>query len=505
MSTEIELKLRIVPKDIDKFLRHPLLQSATGTSQQLYNTYFDTTEHTLLQQGVGLRVRRIGDKRLQTLKTAGSGKSGLHQRQEWELEITGDTPDYTQFPEGALPDWCADKNHLEQIEALFITDFKRITWNLLVDGSDIEVALDQGIVKTETASCPISEIELELKSGSAAQLYQAALSLQKDLPLLIQNKSKAALGYALHQPKPLQFHKAGAVKLTPDMTAEQAGIFIIWHSLGQLQANEDMVLYGEDIEGVHQMRVALRRLRSCLNLYEPLIPKKTYTKYHRELKWMAGVLGVARDWDVFALSLQQMQEAAIQKSSIDFKGLNNLPKQVAEKQALAYIAVREALRSPRYSRMLLSLGKWLTQLRWRRKSAAEVLQRLDAPVIEFASQVLESHYQGIKRENLAQLDSEQLHQLRISIKKLGYGSRFFAKLYPSQLVRPYSKNLSCLQDELGILNDAHVAAYLLNQIGLDKNAPVRHFLTGWYAHQQATHYATLEKAWQTFIEQKIFW
>lgn len=503
MSTEIELKLRIAPKDIEQFLRRPLLQSATGTSQQLYNTYFDTTEHALLQQGVGLRVRRIGDKRLQTLKTAGSGKSGLHQRQEWEVEITGDTPDYAQFPKGALPDWCADKNHLEQIEVLFITDFNRTTWNLLVDGSNIEVALDQGIVKTETASCPISEIELELKSGEAAQLYQVALDLQEDLPLLIQNKSKAALGYALHQPKPPQFHKAGVVKLTPDMTAEQAYIFIIGHSLGQLQANEDMVLYGEDIEGVHQMRVALRRLRSCLNLYEPLIPKKTYSKCRGELKWITGVLGVARDWDVFALSLQQMQ-AQSQKYPINLKGANQLQKPVADKQAAAYIAVREALRSPRYSRMLLSLGKWLTQRHWRQNLEAEALQRLDAPVIEFASQILESHYQGVKRENFAELDSEQLHQLRISIKKLAYGCRFFAKLYPSQLVSPYSKNLSCLQDELGIINDTNVATYLLNQIELDKNAP-RHFLIGWYTHQQATHYAALEKTWETFIEQKIFW
>jgi triphosphatase len=503
MSIETELKLHIAPKYADKLAEHPLLQSATHqkASQHLYSTYFDTKEHALLKQGVGLRVRRIGDRRVQTLKTAGSGSGGLHQRQEWETDIVGETPEYSQFPEGALPEWCANKNNLEQIEALFVTEFMRTTWLVAIDGSEIEVALDQGEVKTPTASRPLNEVELELKSGSADKLFSVALTLQEALPLLIENQSKAAGGYALHQPKPPKYHKAGAVKLNPNMTAEQAFVHILWHCLGHLQANEDMVLYGQDIEGVHQMRVALRRLRSCLSLYEPLIPKKIFTKLRREAKWITDVLGVARDWDVFALSLEQMQQPDNNSS------LKNLPKRVANKKRHAYAAVRAALRSPRYSRMLLLFGKWLTQRRWRRKLEDDALSRLDSFVIDFASPILESHHQLVKKQgkNLVELSAEELHELRISIKQLAYGTRFFAELYPCFSVRPYTKSLKVLQDELGILNDGSVASGLLDQAGLDKKAPARHFFKGWYAHQQVTHFAQLEAAWQAFLEQKIFW
>jgi inorganic triphosphatase YgiF len=504
MSTETELKLHIAPEDTDQFRQHPLLQSASDSQQHqhLYSVYFDTPECKLLEQGIGLRVRHLGDKRVQTIKTAGSGLSGLHQRQEWENEIIRDTPDYAQFPVEALPEWCTQKQNQQQIEALFITDFWRTTWRLILDdGSEIEVALDQGEVKTKTKSFPLSEVELELKAGTPDKLYKIALAFQTDLPLRLENKSKAAKGYALHKPKPPQFHKASAVKLQADMNVEQAFEQIMWHCLGHLQANEDMVLYGDNIEGVHQMRVALRRLRSCLTLYKPVISKKNYAKFYPEVKWITGVLGVARDWDVFAFNLHTIQ------SQTNHLGLFDLQKQVTKFQTSAYAEVREALHSPRYSRLLLFLGKWLTQRRWRRKRDATALKALETPLPNFASQMLETYFQHIQKkgENFATLDPDELHKLRISIKKLTYGTRFFMALYPHDVIRPYAKKLARLQDELGILNDGNVATQLLNQAELEQNAPARHFLNGWYAHQHKTHFTQLESAWQAFLAQKMFW
>lgn len=510
MPIETELKLYIAPEDTDKFVQHPLLQSVSKkASQHLHSTYFDTPEYTLLQQGVGLRVRRIGDRRVQTIKTAGKGLGGLHQRQEWETDITGDMPDYNKFPEEALPDWCADQKNLSKINALFTTEFMRTTWQLLSDGNEVEVALDQGEIKTSTARHTLNEVELELKSGTPDHLYQIALILHDALPLRIENKSKAALGYALYKPEQLQLYKAGAVDLNSEMTAEQAFIHILWHCVRHLQANEEMVLHGSDIEGVHQMRVALRRLRSCLSLYKPLIPKKTYANLREDIKWITGVLGVARDWDVFTLSLQEIHSQN-NNSSLSAplqEDLEKLQKQVAELQARAYVNVRDALRSPRYTRLLLLLGQWLIQQSWRQQLKTKVLHRLDSPVSEFANQILESHYQHVCQQgtHLTQLNPEQLHRLRISIKKMAYGTRFFTALYPHELVRPYAKNLSHLQDKLGIINDGNVASDLLNQAGLDENTPIRHFLNGWYTHQHITHLAGLDSTWQVFLEQKIFW
>jgi len=511
MATETELKLHLDPADAGNLMWHPLLQSATckQVPQHLYNVYFDTAEQDLLQQGIGLRVRCIGDKRLQTIKTAGSGLGGLHQRQEWETEITGDKPDYTLFPKKALPKWCDDEQNISKIKPLFQTDFMRTSWVLLFEGSQIEVSVDQGEIKTEKASIPLSEVELELKSGEAETLFQVALILQKDIPLRIENESKAAKGYTLHQPKAPQFHKAGAMIVTPDMTAEQAFVHIVWHCLEHLQSNEDIVLHGEDIEGVHQMRVALRRLRSCLTLYQALIPKQSHAKLRKKLKWITQILGVARDWDVFALSLQNMQsqEHKLSLSPIIKKELEALQTTVSSHQIEAYVNVRDALRSQNYNRLLLSFGKWLTKRSWRRKLETTALENLEHPALDFANQILNQHAHSVKEQGktLAQLELEELHELRIAIKQMGYGTRFFTALYPRDLARPYTKTLSVLQDELGILNDGHVASDILNQAGLSSDTPVRHFLNGWYAHQQVTRLGNLEPAWQTFLEQPIFW
>jgi len=497
MSLETELKLYIAPKDCSKLMQHPLLQSSRTQTQQLYNSYFDTPKHELLQQGIGLRVRHIGKKRLQTIKTAGKAFGGLHQRQEWENEITADTPDYSKFPKEAL---AVNKKTLKQIEIIFTTNFQRTTWDLLLeDGSEIEVALDQGKVESKTAQCPLSELELEIKAGTPNQLYKVALSLQKDIPLIIENKSKAERGYALHKPKTLTFHKGGSVELNSKMTAEQAFIQIVSYCLSHLQANEDMVLYGENIEGVHQMRVALRRLRSCLNLYKPLISYETHTELRNEIKWISDVLGVARDWDVFLHNLQQIQSSTLQ----------NLKSTVVTLQTQAYVEVRQAMRSQRYSRLLLLLGQWLTERYWRKtlSSKANTLPDLDSPIKDFATKILSKYYQRVSKQgkNLSQLNSEQLHNLRITIKKMAYGTRFFTTLYPHKIARAYTKSLSNLQDELGILNDTNVANDLLDKAGLDNNAPARHFLKGWYAHQEMTHKNSLGKAWQAFLKIRLFW
>ncbi|MFK5969065.1 MAG: CYTH and CHAD domain-containing protein [Candidatus Marithrix sp.] len=451
---ETELKLLLNPKDIDKVKQHPLLQQQTD-SQQLYSIYFDTVEHDLLRNKIGFRIRHIGDKKVQTLKTAGSGIGGLHTRQEWETFITSDTPDYEKIPAAAL---SYLPTNFASIKPIFITDFKRITWLLTIEDSTIEVALDQGKVKTTTDSRPISEIELELKSGSEITLYKVALLLLDDIPLTIENKSKAAIGYALCKPKPLEFYIADSVKLNHDMTSEQAFIHIIWHCLQHLQANEDIVLYGDDIEGIHQMWLALQRLLSCLNLYEPLIPKKTYINLYQEIKWINSILTIAKDWDIFTVNLQSVQPYYQDK-------LTELQSEVRTKQNDAYIQVREMLRSQRYTRILLLLGEWLLEKPWRNK--LELLPDLDSPITDFANQVIHQH------TDITQLDE-------LNTKFINHVIHFFTEFYPTNIISEYNKIIPNLQDEI----DLNIISNLLEQ--LDLNTQVKYFLLGWYAYQQKT-------------------
>jgi inorganic triphosphatase YgiF len=503
MPTETELKLHLEPEVVSQFKQHPLLQTATHTTapQHLYNTYFDTVNHTLLQQGIGLRIRRMGEQRIQTIKSAGAGLGGLHQRQEWETLVSGDNPEYGQFPPEALPTWCHDENNLQQIVPLFVTDFTRTTWHLILEeGSEIEIALDQGEVKTPAACLPLCEVELELKNGSPTKLYQVALKLQKALPLRIENKSKAALGYALHQPQPPQFHKAGTLNLTPEMNAEQAFIAIIWHCIGHWQANEEIVLHSDTPEGIHQMRVALRRLRSCFNLYQSLISKESYTKLHHQLKWLTTALGTARDWDIFTQHLAEIQQHDADDS------LSDLSKTIAELRRNAYVNVRHILGSSEYSRLLLTLGKWLTQRRWRKNMEMRALQSLEQPVDYFANQILPARYQKLCRQGkqLSRLTAEQRHSLRISVKKMAYATRFFSHLYPPATTLAFTKILSQLQDQLGTLNDARTVTNLFNQIH-PTTASTRQLLKKHFKQHKDENLNQLAKIWQNFLEQPPFW
>lgn len=500
MSTETELKLAISAENVEKLLQHPLLCNTKSVkpAQRLYNTYFDTPNHALLQQGIGCRIRKVGKQRIQTLKTAGFGLGGLHQRQEWEANVESDIPSLEWIPEGVLPNRVVNRFH--QIEPLFTTDFQRNLWYITDGKNQVEVALDQGQIKTQTKTIPLSEVELELKSGDPCILYQIALELQKTIPLTIENHSKAARGYTLHTPHSPVYHKAPPIELSASMTVETAFTTILWHCIGHLNANEDMVLYGDDIEGVHQMRVALRRLRSCLSLHKEVLPDMRETELWQELKWISDILGVARDWDVFNLTLQEMQTHS---ATI----LQNLQCIVTNAQINAYDVVREAMRSVRYSRLLLLLGQWITERGWRQNLESSKIIQLEQLVIGFSNRILQTQYAYVckRGKQLQQLDATKLHEFRIAIKKISYGSRFFSDLYPIKGVKRYVKKLSQLQDELGILNDASVATQLLNTAEIDENAPTRHFLNGWYAHQRIIHLNHLAATWQSLLEQKVFW
>ncbi|OUD15496.1 CYTH and CHAD domain-containing protein [Thioflexithrix psekupsensis] len=510
MSIETELKLQISPEKIVDFQQHPLLQTAKQglTEKWLHNTYFDTPAHDLLAAGAGLRIRLIEDRRLQTLKTGGQTQNGLHQRHEWEVEVSSDTPDLKLLPKFMRIKGLSRKSLQQQLIPVFITEFKRSTWDLQWDNDTlIEIALDQGQIRTEKNEqlTLISEIELELKSGSPSALYQVALALQMDIALTLENRSKAERGYALHHPPEIVAHKAGQVALMPEDNAETAFMTICWHCLNQLQANEAAILQHNDPEGIHQMRVALRRLRSAFTLFRDLIPKSTQAVFYEDLKWITEQLGIARDWDIFYLTLAEM---ATQLIAIDSDyDLSPLKQTVIDLQQTAYHHVHSVLMGQRYHRLLLQLGYWLTERVWRLHLNAEQLLLLTQPAIEFANRTLHKRYQKLQKkgEKLSILSANERHQVRIEVKKLAYGSRFFAALYPSKVTHQYSQKLSQMQDVLGVLNDGYVADQLCQKAQILPDSYLHALLKGWYLHQYALQQQQLDADWQALLTQKIFW
>ncbi|MFN3398232.1 MAG: inorganic triphosphatase, partial [Sulfurimicrobium sp.] len=206
MATEIELKLLINPADIARLRRHPLLKThAAGraSTRQLLSIYYDTPELALRQQQIALRVRRVGARWVQTVKGGGEVRAGLHQRGEWEGDVAHERPDLTKITAPSLLKLFSSAAVRDRLQAVFTTEFKRTTWLLRWDdGDEVELALDQGEVKSGDKTTPLCEIELEMKHGNPARLFLAALELQQTIPLRLENTSKAERGYRLGQAAP---------------------------------------------------------------------------------------------------------------------------------------------------------------------------------------------------------------------------------------------------------------------------------------------------------------
>lgn len=271
--------------------------------------------------------------------------------------------------------------------------------------------------------------------------------------------------------------KASPIRLAADISAEEAFIAVIDACLRHAEANRPAVLQGQ-MEGVHQMRVAFRRLRSGLKLFRPVVPREASAALVEELRWLNGWLGPARDWDVFleeglAHILTRFQH---QRSLVLFQ------RQALRLRQHRHQALQQALEQPRYQMMMQNFSNWLEQRRWREGSGNEIGQKLGQPVLSFATPLLESrHRRVVKRgEVFARLCAEERHALRIRIKELRYALDFFASLYPVSAVRNSLGALSALQDGLGVMNDGAVVRSLLGEAGLKPHATARLLIEGWY-------------------------
>lgn len=198
MSQEIELKLALGPEGPegpDALRHHPLLEDIAPGVAFLGNTYFDTPAGELEAARMALRLRRLDDRLLQTVKTRGEGGGGLSRRGEWEWEVPGPGLDLAGL--AGLPPAALGDDVLERLEARFTTDFRRETWQLEHRGARIELALDEGEITAGDRRVVIRELELELKAGEPAALWSLAEALAARVALRPSDTSKAARGGAL--------------------------------------------------------------------------------------------------------------------------------------------------------------------------------------------------------------------------------------------------------------------------------------------------------------------
>jgi inorganic triphosphatase YgiF len=301
----LAVKLSVAADDLAK-ARLSLLAMAgrprPGRST-IRTTYYDTADEALRRRELMLRVRKRGRQFVQTVEMHDHAGGDALARGEWEDPI-----------KTALPDLAAPRSGAQvrggiaaaDLRPLFTIEIERASFVLVpLQGTEIAVAIERGEIRTtDGASEPVHDIALALNRGDGAVLWDVALRLLEIVPCRIDMRTEAERGYRLARgaaSKPAVAHDhalALHAAMTLDAALQAAGRRLVT----AIVRNEAAALAFLP-EGIHQTRVAVRRLRAVLSAVKTMLPQEHYRWANGELKWLAGALGPARNWDVFAGSL----------------------------------------------------------------------------------------------------------------------------------------------------------------------------------------------------------
>ena len=503
---EIELKLRLPAAARAELADHPVFRPPHATAPEERHevtTYFDTPDLALAGKGISLRVRRNGDGRVQTVKLRGAGPAVAAQRGEWEWPIEQDTPDLgrlAETPAGTIAGDLAGR----ALEPVFATDIRRTVRELRVDANTTaEAALDEGTIAAGAASEPVSELELELRDGTLAPLYRLALDLHATVPLTIAPESKADRGYRLRTGQAPIARKAPDLDLDRGIGVPGAFREIVAAGLGHLLANQPAAAAG-DPEGVHQMRVAIRRLRTALVLFGAHLEPHTTHRFGAELKRLGRVLGEARDWDVFCLD-------TLPRALDDAPGASwghLLLEAASAERRVAHQRVEEEIERPALTGFVLGMMAWAEDGSVRPALLGD--KRLRIRLVKLAPELLDRLAGKVAKRGrrIGRRSDEELHALRKSLKKLRYGVDDVAGLYGRKAVRKYLQGCKELQELLGRMNDAAVAGTLARGLSADDGsglAPAVGALAQWSERRRNKALHRLSGAWATFQKASPFW
>jgi inorganic triphosphatase YgiF len=468
MGIESEVKFEASARDLRKLAAARILRGSDGQlprHKYLVSTYFDTPKLLLRKNGVSLRVRQAGKKRVQTIKTVNGGIS--LSRGEWEHKLQSDEPDLRAARGTALEPLLSAKLK-RNLEPIFATHVQRTLLPLRSGNSQIELALDEGHVRAGQKSSPLAEVELELKKGKTSDLFKAARVVAGLAPVKLALKSKSEHGYDLIADQPSRAFHGSKIILRHDISIAAAFQVIGRSVLRHIAANEPAVS-AADPDGVHQMRVGVRRLRAAITVFSEMLDCSQTEQIKRDLKWLAGKLAPVRDLDVFLKGKIEMFEA----SGSPTAGLPELKGELIYRRDIAAESAKAAIATARYRLLILSILEWVEDGKWLKRSHAHGNRKIRP----FAADLFERRTRKARRKakRAGEVDAHARHKLRIAIKKLRYALYFFETLYShdasAKALSRYKKHLKDLQDNLGMLNDIAVHQKLAAKLAAGSGGP----------------------------------
>ncbi len=515
MPQEIEIRFAAPERELKRIARSSALhgfQLGPAVTHHLKTVYFDTPERCFAKAGYSLRVRQNGHGFVQTVKEQSSG-SLASERNECECEVESAEADLSLVPDEDLRKRLREIAGDSPVAPVLETHIQRTTRAVKSPlGDEIELAVDRGeirILANGHAPLPISELELELKTGARAALYDVARRLSRKTPLTVAIESKSERGFRALEGGGLRVYKAGRVELTPDSTAEEAFQATVLHCLRHLARNATAVSQAKLPEGVHQIRVGLRRLRAALSSCGDAFRVRTLEGLRERAKTLSDLFGVTRDLDVFAIELLTPVENAGKRA-----GLPQLRLLLEELRRESWERTAGLAQSDDFTGFLLDLGAAVETRVWREAPSQAQLKAFECAAQTLASATLEKRFkQASKRaKNLSSLNVQERHRLRISLKKLRYSAELFAPLYPAKPVATFLARLSKLQDLFGALNDSATVETISRRIvehAGERSSPelleAAAFVDGWHQSRIEPTWEQAKKRWKRFTRTEPFW
>ncbi len=509
-ARELELKLVTDAGSVRSLACAPAVEACArnkGVVRRLEAAYYDTSDQALQKAGYTLRVRRNGGRYVMTVKTSGTLAPGTLARGEWEVPVDGLQPDISRLM-GQLPDDFPAALGDAELVAQYTTSVRRRTRLLDLPYATIELAADEGSVVAGERSEPINEIELELMKGDASALYELALALSDSARLDPSPRSKAARGIDLARGVPPGFSKAPKLRFDAATSLDEVIAAILRSALQHLLDNKAAAVDGSHPEGVHQARIALRRLRSMLKILADTTGAQASERFRDQAKCLASAMNDARNWDVFLSETLP----PIEDKCAAVKGFAELRAAAEAKRRKGYETDRAAFDDPRSGRFQLEMALWIEQRGWRSSVDADGLAQLSAPARLYAEKVLAGlHRKVIKRgRQFGRLSVDERHRVRLAMKKLRYAADFFLPLFgKSRKVAAYAKFLRRFQDLLGKYNDMATTEGLLTELQAGDASPKLAgpcgAVIGWQARDLLDTEAELIAAWREFKKAGRMW
>lgn len=468
---EIELKI-ILDAAQEKELRTSAIVRECAIdrprTETLHSIYYDTADGALRARGIALRLRHVGRRWIQTVKRAdGPMMGGLSTPEEFEFPVRGQNLALERVPSDDLREFllgCQQNGLVPVVE----TCFRRTRQTLRTPGGALaELAIDVGELRGGVASkvglrtAPLMEAELELKEGgSAVELYALAARIFTRGPIRFAEESKSARAAALLEDTPAapRIRKARPLALTPEMTAEQAATEIMAECLAHYTANLAVLFETDRLEGPHQTRVALRRLRSALAAFGSVLGKKALAPWGELAREIAAEAGRLRDLDVL------IEELVAPHATRDPKGFGALVDGLSQRRDEVRVEVRKRLAAPDITRFCFDLSEFLAGRRWIEPSDNTQTQRLAQPLGSYAAAVLDKRWKAVSKYGvrLDELTIDERHEMRKELKKYRYLLDAFRGLYPPAEFARLIRCLKDLQTAFGALNDHAMAEALLS-------------------------------------------